>query len=237
LIDTHCHLLPRVDDGPRTDADAIRLARKLSDEGVTTVVCTPHFSEHFPTPSVLARERHDELRRELDVLGIELETTLAAEVSVGLALRTPLERLRARAIAGRYLLVELVSDTPAPAARAVAGRLAEAELLPIFAHPERCRAVQLDPTLLDEVREAGALVQVVAPSLAGRWGDEVWRAAWQLVESGRADLLASDAHRVSASSPQLAAVATLVESRCGRERREELTETAPRRLLEATAAA
>jgi protein-tyrosine phosphatase len=237
LIDTHCHLLPRVDDGPRTDAESLRLARRLLEEGVTTVVCTPHFSEQVPTPSLVARERHDELRRELDVLGIELETTLAAEVSVGLALRTPLERLRTRAIAGRYLLVELVSDTPAPAARAVAGRLADAELVPIVAHPERCRAMQLDPTLLDEVREAGALVQVVAPSLAGHWGDEVWRAAWQLVETGRADLLASDAHRVSGSSPQLAAVATLVASRCGRERREELTETGPRRLLEAAAAA
>ena len=237
MIDTHCHLLPRVDDGPRTDAESLRLARRLLEEGVTTVVCTPHFSEQFPTPSLLARERHDELRRELDVLEIELETTLAAEVSVGLALRTPLARLRVRSLAGRFLLVELVGDTPPPAALAVAERLAEAELVPIVAHPERCRAVQLDPTLLDEARAAGALVQVVAPSLAGRWGDSVWNTGWQLVETGRADLLASDAHRVSASSPQFAAVAALVETRCGRERREELTETGPRRLLDAAAAA
>ena len=40
-FDTHCHLLPRIDDGPKTENDAVRLARRLRDEGVTTVVCTP----------------------------------------------------------------------------------------------------------------------------------------------------------------------------------------------------
>ena len=39
-----------------------------------------------------------------------------------------------------------------------------------------CRPASSRP----EVREGGALVQVVAPSLAGQWGDEVWKAAWQL---------------------------------------------------------
>jgi len=233
VIDTHCHLLPRIDDGPHTEGESLRLARRLRDEGVTTVVCTPHFSERWPTPSLLARERHQELRRALDIVAIELETMVAAEVSVGRALETPLARLRVRAIGGRFPLVELVRETPADAVRAVCDRLAGARLVPIFAHPERSRAVQLDPSLLDEARARGALVQVVAPSLAGRWGDDVWQTAWNLVESGRADLLASDAHHVSGSSPQLAAVSALVATRCGVERRKELTETGPQRLLEA----
>ena len=41
MIDTHCHLLPRIDDGPKTTTDAVRLARRLRDEGITSVVCTP----------------------------------------------------------------------------------------------------------------------------------------------------------------------------------------------------
>lgn len=232
MIDTHCHLLSGVDDGPSSDAESLRLARRLADEGVTTVVCTPHFSERFPTPRVVARDRHDRLRRELDAVGIELETILAAEVSVPVALETPLERLSGRAIAGRFVLVELVRNTPAQAALDVCERLAEAALVPVLAHPERCAAVQADPTVLDEARALGAWIQIVAPSLAGRWGSGVWRTGWALVSTGRADLLASDAHRVTASSPQLAAVAALVEERCGRSVREELTQGAPRRLLD-----
>jgi protein-tyrosine phosphatase len=231
VIDTHCHLLAGVDDGPRTDAEALRLARKLVAEGVTTVLCTPHFSDQFPTPAVVAEERHERLRNELGLVGIELETSLAAELSVSRALETAPDRLESRAFGGGRHLLELVRDTPLGAAHDVCARLGAVGLVPVLAHPERCAAVQADPGLLDDAKAAGALVQVVAPSLSGRMGNDVWASAWHLVESGLADLVASDAHRVSANSPQLAAVGDLIESRCGRERRIELTELAPGRLL------
>jgi protein-tyrosine phosphatase len=231
VIDTHCHLLAGVDDGPRTDAEALRLARRLVAEGVTAVLCTPHFSDQFATPVLVARKRHERLRAELKLVGIELETHLGAELSVSRALKTPPARLFVRSFGDRYLLVEFVRDTPRAAAHELCARLGSIGLVPVLAHPERCAAVQVDPELLEEAKAAGALVQVVAPSLAGRWGNDVWTAAWRLVESGFADLVASDAHRVSANSPQLAAVAELIESRCGVDRRRELTELTPRRLL------
>jgi len=231
VIDTHCHLLAGVDDGPRTGPESLRLARRLVEEGVTTVLCTPHFSDQFATPIIVARERYGRLRAELGLVGIELETHLAAELSVSRALNTPPARLRARSFGGRYVLVELVRDTSHAEAHEVCARLGAFGLVPVLAHPERCAAVQADPRLLNEAKAAGALVQVVAPSLSGRFGDDVWTAAWQIVESGVADLVASDAHRASATSPQLAAVAALIEDRCGAERRHELTELTPRRLL------
>jgi protein-tyrosine phosphatase len=231
VIDTHCHLLAGVDDGPRTDAEALRLARRLVADGVTTVVCTPHFSDQFATPVLVVRQRHERLRSELGLVGIELETHVAAELSVARALGTPPARLWVRSFGGRYLLVELVRDTPREAAREVCARLESLGLVPVLAHPERCKAVQADPELLDEAKAAGALVQVVAPSLSGRFGNDIWSSAWHLVESGVADLVASDAHRASANSPQLAAVAELIETRCGAGRRRELTELTPRRLL------
>jgi len=232
VIDTHCHLLAGVDDGPRTDAEALRLARKLVAEGVTTVLCTPHFSDQFPTPVVVGQKRHERLRAELELVGIELETHLAAELSVPRALETEPERLETRAFGGgRDLLVELVRDTPRAAIHDLCARLGSIGLVAVLAHPERCAAVQGDAAVLDEAKAAGAVVQVVAPSLSGRWGNDVWTTAWRLVEDGTANLVASDAHRASATSPQLASVAALIESRCGVERRLELTELAPRRLL------
>ena len=231
MIDTHCHLLPGIDDGSRSDAEALRLARRLVADGVTTVVCTPHFSERYPTPVVVAQERHERLRRELDLVGIPLLTELAAEFSAGRALETPVDRLRPRSIGGRYVLVELVADTSPGTALELCSRLLPAGFVPVLAHPERSSAVQADPSLLERAKSEGALVQVVAPSLSGRWGNDVWKTGWHLVESGLADLVASDAHGVAATSPQFAAVAALVETRCGIERRQELTELAPRRLL------
>lgn len=194
MIDTHCHLLPGLDDGPRTMGESIDLARALTNAGVRAVVCTPHYSRLYPTRHSDASAALGHLRDELQQAGITLATTLAAEVSPALAVTTALDELLKRSIGGRFLLVELQPDTPPSFLSVLLERLAEGRLEPLLAHPERCRAVQRDPAVLDHARAAGSLVQVVASSLVGRWGRRAATAAWSLLESGRVDLVASDAH-------------------------------------------
>ena len=41
-VDVHCHCLPGLDDGPQTLADAISLCRQIVEDGITTVIATPH---------------------------------------------------------------------------------------------------------------------------------------------------------------------------------------------------
>jgi protein-tyrosine phosphatase len=231
VIDTHCHLLPRLDDGPASEADCVQLARKLRDEGVTRVVCTPHWSRRYPTSVDDARQRVERARSDLTALGIELELDLAAEVSVELAVGASSAELAARAIAGRFVLVELVAGLSRDAPAAVANRLAAEGLEPVFAHPERWLAAQRRVDALDELRARGAWLQVVVPSLVGSSRAEIWEAAWALVGTGRADLVASDAHRAGGRRVQLRALCDLLDARCGRERRSELLEHAPARLL------
>src|SRR5262249_58629237 len=96
-----------------------------------------------------------------------------------------------------------------------------------FAHPERCRAVRADPTVLDEARAAGSLVQVVSSCLIGRWGNDVVQAGWHLLDTGRADLLASDAHTATGPVPRLREVVELAGVRHGREALDELTVRMP----------
>jgi protein-tyrosine phosphatase len=230
VIDTHCHLLPGLDDGPASDLDAVSLARDLAREGVAIVVCTPHFSERYPTRWNASRLRLRRLRVELDSLKISLETVLAAELSATMALHAPAAQLVERAIGGRYLLVELIRQTPASAIEAIERRLSALGLTPVLAHPERCAAVQRRPDVLASARRRGALVQVVAPSLAGRWGEPVWKLAWELITSGHADLLASDSHRPG-NTDRFGAIVRLVASRCGAGVSEELTVGNPNRLL------
>ena len=57
MIDTHCHLLPAIDDGPPSTRESLELARQLVDTGVRMVVCTPHFSRRFPTDHAETRDR------------------------------------------------------------------------------------------------------------------------------------------------------------------------------------
>jgi protein-tyrosine phosphatase len=231
MIDTHCHLLPGLDDGPRSEVEAIRMARRLVEFGVRVVVCTPHFSRQYPVSIAAAAERHVEFRRTLATLEVQLETHLAAEIGPELALNIPSAELTGRSLPGGFAIVELIASTPRSFIPALSERLAEIGLLPVFAHPERCVAVQKQPEIVDDARAAGALLQIVGPSLLAQHRPAVRAAAWSLLESGRADLLASDAHREYSSRVQLGPIGDLVRQRYGALALEALTVTNPLRLL------
>jgi protein-tyrosine phosphatase len=231
MIDTHCHLLHSLDDGPKTADDSVELARKLAIAGVRVVVCTPHFSRRYPTSLMDASRRISELERLLIEAPLPLSVSLAAEVSPAFAVSEPMESLLPRSIDGRFLLVELEPDTPAAFLETAADRLFGEHLSPVFAHPERCPSVREQPRLLEEARAAGALVQVVAPSLTGRWGKSVGVAAWRLLDAGVVDLLGSDSHRPAHAATHLERATALIEDRYGGGVLADLTERVPARIV------
>jgi protein-tyrosine phosphatase len=232
MIDTHCHLLPGLDDGPPDDAGALELARALVDDEVRMVVCTPHYTRQFPTDHDAAESALAQLRLRLAEAEIPLELVLAAEVGPVFALDAPTEEIARRALAGRFVLVEVTPDSPAPFFDAVGERLAREGLTPVFAHPERSRALQRSLEPLADARGAGAVVQVVAPSLLGRWNETVADTAWRIVDAGLADLLASDAHGIARRRVHLGEAADEVGHRYGHEAARRLTASAPARVVD-----
>ena len=232
MIDTHCHLLPGLDDGPRHAFDAVELARALVDAGVEHVVCTPHVSRRYRTPAVEAHRRIEALRPLLTEADVDLTLDVAGEVGPGMLVTLDDDALRARAIAGRGLLVELEPDTPAPFLEVATARADALGLVAVFAHPERSRALQRDPTVIADARAGGALAQVVASSVAGAWGESVRRTAWEMLHAGDVDLLASDAHRVR-DAVALRGVVDAVRDRLGREVCTRLVSTTPAALVRA----
>jgi protein-tyrosine phosphatase len=230
LIDTHCHLLWRLDDGPATAIESIDLARALVAQGVQHAVCTPHYSPHFPTRHETARERFDELLRDLRELDVPLGIDIAAEVHFSLAMSVATEELVERSIRG-FLLAELETGASAGLPVILLERFRSAGLVPIFAHPERCPAVLADPSGLDEARSGGALLQVLASSLAGRRGPAVAQAAWSLLDAGRADLLASDAHGAGGTVRRLRQILDVATQRYGSAAIDELVRRKPAEVI------
>lgn len=231
MIDTHCHLLAGLDDGPRSFNDSIRMARRLAETGVDLAVCTPHYNARFPTPVAAAAVRFERLADALVTLEIPLGVRLAAELDPDTATRAPAGEIRSRRLASRFVLVELVPATTAAEIERVIARLGELELAPVFAHPERCRAVQKQPGLLDGARSDGALVQVVASSLIPTASGTAAATGWALLEAGRADLVASDAHRPESGRIQLGTLRDEIARRYGAEAAANLLTNAPGRLL------
>ena len=83
-VDIHCHCLPNLDDGPATMLESLGLCRALVDEGITTVIATPHqlgrFSECNEAAQV--REAVSILNSELNRNNIDLDVKAGADVRV-----------------------------------------------------------------------------------------------------------------------------------------------------------
>ena len=44
MIDLHCHILPGLDDGPKTMEESVEMAEAAIADGITHLVATPHSS-------------------------------------------------------------------------------------------------------------------------------------------------------------------------------------------------
>jgi protein-tyrosine phosphatase len=212
VIDLHAHILPAVDDGARTIEDSREMARIALREGVSAIAATPHVRSDYPTSAEQMERGVEELNRDFAEEGIDVAVLHGGEIDlVELAAMSRDELARFTfAQSGRYLLVEFpFSGWPLQLAQRVF-ELRAASLTPLLAHPERNADVQLDPGALAAPARAGALVQVTAASLDGRFGRRVKQTCERLLELGLVHVLASDAHTPAVREAGLAnAVAAL----------------------------
>ncbi len=83
LVDTHCHLLAGLDDGPRSDEDALAMCRMAFDEGTRLICATAHQNDRYPavTPEgIRAATKH--LGEQLRAADLPLSIFPCAEVMV-----------------------------------------------------------------------------------------------------------------------------------------------------------
>jgi protein-tyrosine phosphatase len=196
VIDLHSHVLPSVDDGVDSLAEARAIVRAAGAEGVTAIAATPHVRDDYPTTPEQMERGVGELQADFAAAGIGVEVLHGGEIALDRLAALSREDLQRFTLAqsGRYLLLECpYSGSPLVLAAAVKA-LDGAGLTPVIAHPERNAEVQRRPRLVAALVELGALVQITAASVDRRFGRASQAAAEQLLELGLAHVLASDAH-------------------------------------------
>jgi protein-tyrosine phosphatase len=204
-VELHFHLLPGVDDGPADLASALDLARATVADGTRLVTCTPH--AHMIDVAELP-DRVRRLRSALAAAGIDLEIRGGAELSWDHVARFDARELEAVAQGPpgrRWILLE----APLPGVGELADFEPAAQELRdrgyglLVGHPERSRAVREAPDAVDRLLAAGDRIQVNASSLVGYHGAGACEAGLELLRSGRAEVIASDAHQPVARGPVL----------------------------------
>jgi len=208
VIDLHCHILPGIDDGPRSLEEAITLCRVAERDGTRTLVATPHVNGDYPrvTPAVIV-EQTGAVNRALRRSGVNVSVRTGAEVALSRVGELSDPELDLLALGGGpYLLVELPWTSAASGALSALSGLAARGYGIVLAHPERSPMLQHDDALVAELVQSGALCCLDVGSLTDRSGRPTRSLAWKLLADGLVHAIASDCHDAERRPPRLGSV-------------------------------
>ena len=231
MIDIHCHILPEVDDGPKSWETAEAMCRMSAADGIEHIVASPHANDRY----FYDREYLADLLR-------ALQTRIggAPKLSLGCDFHLSLENMQAAIESperycignGHYLLVEFSNFSIPPQVDAWFSQLREIQMTPIITHPERNPILQEAPQRVLRWIELGCTVQVTASALTGSWGTRTRQVAELLLKQKAVHFLASDGHDTERRPPVLSAARRMVAREFGEEVAEALVEGNPRAVVE-----
>lgn len=216
MIDIHHHCLPGVDDGPHSMDEAEDLCRMAAEEGIETIVATPHILRgRWKTRS---RQSLEDLRAQLSerlqnspriLLGCEY--WFGHDMDVLLQAGSPIIPLAGT----RSVLVEFPSHAIPPLAQQPLHRARLDSWVPIVAHPERNDVFRAKPELLIAWLRMGIRAQVTAGSIIGDFGAEAQATALGWIQAGMIHVVATDAHNCSKRPPRFRRARERVAELCG----------------------
>ena len=235
MIDLHCHLLPGIDDGPATGAEALRLCRLAVADGITHAITTPHIHPgRWANTTQSIATACARLRRELHRREIPLQVGFAAEVRLTDAILHQVEGgeipFYGDVDGFQVMLLEFPHGQIIPGSDKLVRWLLQRNIRPLIAHPERNRQVMKDPALLQPFIEAGCWLQLTAGSVLGDFGERALAVARQLLDDDVVTVLASDGHNSVARPPALAEAFDYVSEQYGPARARRLMLDTPQRI-------
>lgn len=241
FVDLHCHFLPAVDDGVRSDAEALELLRALSAAGFERVVATPHMR-----PGMFDNDR-DVLTRAFARFEEVVKQDPGGSGTPALALASEhyfddvvFQRLLAGEglpyPGGHAVLLEFYDMDFLPAIGQRLFDLRRRRLIPVIAHPERYRCFWKSHARLVELVSAGAAALLDTAALVGKYGKEPQKAARRMLDEGVYAAACTDAHR-PADLEEVREGMRYVERRFGGEYLHRLLRLGPLEILDGTVGA
>lgn len=217
VIDLHAHVLPGLDDGPKTWEDALAVWRQAAQDGTDVIVSVAHANDHhFDVPADQYRQTMAEARLKIAEARLPLRLISAMEVRLGPDLAQGFLSDRYLPIGdSRYICVELPPNDFPHYTLDVLYQLTLEGLRILMIHPERNRGIRRRPELAERLIRMEVLGVSSAGSLLGQFGPEVESASWQLIEQGLIQSVASDGHSVLKRPLRLSPVMELLTRRYG----------------------
>jgi len=227
-----------VDDGARTVAEALEMARQAVAAGTDTMVATPHRGWFLRRPArpEAVREHVAGLQDSLNRARIPLKIVSGVEIKMAPRVADDLVSGEVGTLgdAGRWALIEPPFDRIPAGGLESLRKVIEARFSVVLAHPERCAEVQQSLAFLEACAGLGMAFQLTSGSLLGRFGTSAQETAHAILAHA-ADwplVIASDTHDLRDRSCALLreardAAAALV----GVEQAQEMVDARPRAMI------
>jgi protein-tyrosine phosphatase len=234
VIDLHTHILPGIDDGVKTEDEAVEFARTAVADGVRTIVATPHCKDgSYENDLRTVLERVASLRQRLAAEGVEVDLVPGAEVHLCANLVERIRDGRAPTLAdnGKTLLLELSLTQYPPEMDNLIFQLRLAGIVPVLAHPERIGYFRDDPKRYEALVRLGAFGQITTGSVLGVFGKDVAVLSEWMIRRGLVHVLASDSHNTRGRPPILSEARRAVARLVGEDAAGRMVEDVPAALL------
>jgi protein-tyrosine phosphatase len=214
VIDIHSHILPEVDDGPKSWETAVSMCRMAVADGIDHMVATPHSNDRY----FYDREYLSGLLQNLQQrVGDRPKLSLGCDFHLSLenmqaALVTP---EKYRIANSRYLLVEFSNFGIPVQIDEWLGQMVELGTRPIITHPERNPILQQTGERVLQWVELGCAVQITASAITGSWGAKPKDMAQWFLKQKAVHFLATDAHDTARRPPVLSEARKVVAKQFG----------------------
>ena len=201
MIDWHSHILPGVDDGSKNVSESVTLLNMLSQQGIKTVVATPHFlANEESAEQFIARrdEAFGKLNEEFQHISIEI--VLGAEVKYYEGI-SKLQNISSLCIGkSKLLLLEMPFTTWTEyTIRELIEMASSGNVKIVLAHIDRYLSQQ-KKHVWERLYDSGILMQVNASFFNDLFSR---RKAFKMLDEHRIHFLGSDCHNIKTRPPEI----------------------------------
>ena len=230
MIDIHSHILPEVDDGPKSIETSVAMCRMAAADGITHQVATPHANDRYHYDREYLQGLVAHLQQ---LIGDSLTLSLGCDFHLSYDnLRDVLANPARYAIGGtHYMLVELSNYSVPQQTTDCFTQLGDRGITSIITHPERNPILRENLQRVVEWAEQGCVIQVTGSALTGFWGDRARRAAHWLMEHNAVHVLATDAHDTEKRVPILSTARDAAAEICGADIAKAMVESNPAAII------
>lgn len=228
LVETHCHILPGIDDGSPDAQTSVKMVEMLQSQGAQAIILTPHFYTDSISLDDFLSKRSKSLAELKNALGVSSPLLIpAAEVYITSYLFN-YENLDELCIGNsRYMLTEhsFSCDFGQSTYDRLLTLYSEYKVKPVLAHIERYPALMENERLLDSYIDIGCLTQVNISAFKEASRKSKKR-LFKYLESGRIHLIGTDCHNLKRRPPQYKDGIDEIVSKYGKEPIEKLEKNA-----------